>query len=127
MNPYGSGSCIDLDLVHRRIGSGDSQGTGQQQGKPVTVQETGPLTTESGALVADNQNSEQGGRGGPVPVQYQGQDQGLLEELARFHRGRIVHARGVGAWAVITSTSRGRLRGARSCMPYLPSRHICRA
>ncbi|MGW7487541.1 catalase [Streptomyces sp. NPDC054786] len=89
----------------------------------MTVQETGPLTTESGALVADNRNSEQAGPGGPVPAQ----DQGLLEELARFHRGRIVHARGVGAWAVITSTSRGRLRGARSCTPYLPSSHICRA
>ncbi len=48
MNPYGSGCCIDLDFVHRRIGPVDSQGTERQQGKPVTVQETGPPTTASG-------------------------------------------------------------------------------
>lgn len=37
----------------------------------MTVQETGPLTTESGAPVADSQCSEQVGVGGPAPVQYQ--------------------------------------------------------
>ena len=31
----------------------------------MTIQETGPLTTESGALVADNRNGEQGGVSGP--------------------------------------------------------------
>lgn len=38
----------------------------------------GPLTTEAGAPVADNQNSETAGPGGPVLVQ----DQALLEKLA---------------------------------------------
>ena len=37
----------------------------------------GPLTTEAGAPVADNQNSETAGVGGPVLVQ----DQLLLEKL----------------------------------------------
>ena len=40
----------------------------------------GPLTTEAGAPVADNQNSETAGVGGPVLVQ----DQLLLEKLAHF-------------------------------------------
>jgi len=55
------------------------------------------LTTESGAPVADNQNSAQAGVGGPVLIQ----DQQLIEKLARFNRERIpervVHARGSGA------------------------------
>ncbi|WP_037604648.1 catalase [Streptacidiphilus rugosus] len=55
------------------------------------------LTTESGAPVADNQNSAQAGIGGPVLIQ----DQQLIEKLARFNRERIperiVHARGSGA------------------------------
>lgn len=45
----------------------------------------GPLTTEAGAPVADNQNSETAGVGGPVLLQ----DQLLLEKLARFNRERI--------------------------------------
>ncbi|OEV04301.1 catalase [Streptomyces oceani] len=56
------------------------------------------LTTESGAPVADNQNSATAGAGGPVLLQ----DQHLLEKLARFNRERIpervVHARGSGAY-----------------------------
>ncbi|RAG82264.1 catalase [Streptacidiphilus pinicola] len=55
------------------------------------------LTTESGAPVADNQNSAQAGIGGPLLIQ----DQQLIEKLARFNRERIperiVHARGSGA------------------------------
>ncbi|MER5780801.1 catalase [Streptomyces mobaraensis] len=66
---------------------------------------TGPLTTESGAPVADNQNSETAGIGGPVLVQ----DQLLLEKLAHFNRERIpervVHARGAGAYGTFTVTA----------------------
>ena len=55
------------------------------------------LTTESGAPVADNQNSASAGEYGPLLIQ----DQQLLEKLARFNRERIpervVHARGYGA------------------------------
>jgi catalase len=55
------------------------------------------LTTESGALVADNQNSQTAGADGPVLLQ----DQHLIEKLAQFNRERIperiVHARGSGA------------------------------
>ncbi|GAA3213151.1 hypothetical protein GCM10020256_13140 [Streptomyces thermocoprophilus] len=56
------------------------------------------LTTESGAPVADNQNSASAGVGGPLLIQ----DQQLIEKLARFNRERIpervVHARGSGAY-----------------------------
>ncbi|MFG2934527.1 catalase [Streptomyces sp. NPDC048282] len=67
------------------------------------------LTTESGAPVADNQNSASAGLGGPLLLQ----DQHLLEKLARFNReripvgapptplrqwGSVVHARGSGAY-----------------------------
>ncbi|MDK1018367.1 MAG: catalase [Actinomycetota bacterium] len=56
------------------------------------------LTTESGAPVTDNQNSQTAGATGPVLLQ----DQHLLEKLARFNRERIpervVHARGTGAY-----------------------------
>lgn len=56
------------------------------------------LTRESGAPVANNQQSQTaGGYGGPVLIQ----DFHLIEKLARFDRERIpervVHARGVGA------------------------------
>ncbi len=55
------------------------------------------LTTESGAPVVDNQNSQTAGQFGPIVAQ----DQYLLEKLARFNRERIpervVHARGSGA------------------------------
>ncbi|KPC66453.1 catalase, partial [Streptomyces sp. NRRL WC-3753] len=62
------------------------------------------LTTESGAPVADNQNSASAGVGGPLLLQ----DQHLLEKLARFNRERIpervVHARGSGAYGHFTVT-----------------------
>ncbi|MBM7441045.1 catalase [Streptomyces sp. HB132] len=62
------------------------------------------LTTESGAPVADNQNSATAGAGGPIIVQ----DQHLLEKLARFNRERIpervVHARGSGAYGYFEVT-----------------------
>ncbi|MFC9084458.1 catalase, partial [Streptomyces sp. NPDC057062] len=65
----------------------------------------GPLTTEAGAPVADNQNSETAGVGGPVLVQ----DQLLLEKLAHFNRERIpervVHARGAGAYGTFKVTA----------------------
>ena len=58
---------------------------------------TDKLRTESGAPVADNQNSQTAGPRGPVLLQ----DQHLLEKLARFNRERIpervVHAVGSGA------------------------------
>src|SRR5262245_65920403 len=64
-----------------------------------------PLTTEAGAPVADNQNSETEGAGGPVLAQ----DQLLLEKLAHFNRERIpervVHARGAGAYGTFTVTA----------------------
>ncbi|WP_030916924.1 catalase [Streptomyces sp. NRRL B-24720] len=62
------------------------------------------LTTESGAPVADNQNSAAAGVGGPILLQ----DQHLLEKLARFNRERIpervVHARGSGAYGYFEVT-----------------------
>ncbi len=55
------------------------------------------LTTESGAPVADNQNSRTAGSGGPVLLE----DGHLIEKLAHFDRERIpervVHAKGSGA------------------------------
>ncbi|MGK5529391.1 catalase [Streptomyces sp. URMC 129] len=65
----------------------------------------GPLTTEAGAPVADNQNSQSAGVGGPVLIQ----DQLLVEKLAHFNRERIperiVHARGAGAYGTFTVTA----------------------
>lgn len=63
------------------------------------------LTTESGAPVADNQNSQTAGPGGPILLQ----DQHLLEKLARFNRERIpervVHAVGSGAYGSFEVTN----------------------
>ncbi|WP_110946222.1 catalase [Streptomyces avicenniae] len=65
----------------------------------------GPLTTEAGAPVADNQQSQSAGPGGPVLIQ----DQLLIEKLAHFNRERIpervVHARGAGAYGTFTVTA----------------------
>ncbi|VAW09026.1 Catalase KatE, partial [hydrothermal vent metagenome] len=62
------------------------------------------LTTESGAPVADNQNSQTAGQQGPVLIQ----DHHLIEKLARFNRERIperiVHARGSGAFGYFEVT-----------------------
>ncbi|MGF1431099.1 catalase [Kitasatospora sp. LaBMicrA B282] len=63
------------------------------------------LTTEAGAPVADNQNTETAGSGGPALLQ----DQQLFEKLAHFNRERIpervVHARGAGAYGTFTVTA----------------------
>jgi len=65
------------------------------------------LTTESGAPVADNQNSQTAGPHGPTLLQ----DQYLIEKLARFNRERIpervVHAVGTGAYGFLEVTCRG--------------------
>jgi len=62
------------------------------------------LTTEAGAPVADNQNSQTAGASGPVLLQ----DHHLLEKLARFNRERIpervVHAVGSGAYGYFEVT-----------------------
>ncbi|MCW2914024.1 MAG: catalase [Actinomycetia bacterium] len=62
------------------------------------------LTTEAGAPLADNQNTETAGPGGPLLFQ----DQHLFEKLAHFNRERIperiVHARGGGAYGTFTLT-----------------------
>lgn len=66
---------------------------------------TPTLTTESGAAVSDNQNSQTAGATGPVLLQ----DQHLIEKLARFNRERIpervVHAVGSGAYGNFTVTN----------------------
>jgi len=63
------------------------------------------LTTESGAPVVDNQNSQTAGPTGPTLLQ----DQYLIEKLARFNRERIpervVHAVGTGAYGYLEVTS----------------------
>jgi catalase len=63
------------------------------------------LTTESGAPVADNQNSQTAGPTGPTVLQ----DHYLIEKLARFNRERIpervVHAVGTGAYGYLEVTS----------------------
>ena len=62
------------------------------------------LTTESGAPVEDNQNSQTAGADGPILMQ----DHHLLEKLGRFDRERIpervVHARGSGAFGFFEVT-----------------------
>jgi catalase len=66
---------------------------------------TPKLTTENGAPVADNQNSQTAGPGGPTLLQ----DHHLIEKLARFNRERIperiVHAVGTGAYGYLEVTS----------------------
>ena len=56
------------------------------------------LTTDSGAPVTDNQNSQTAGPAGPVLIE----DHHLIEKLAHFDRERIpervVHAKGSGAY-----------------------------
>jgi catalase len=63
------------------------------------------LTTESGMPVADNQNSQTAGSGGPILMQ----DHHLLEKLAHFNRERIpervVHAKGSGAYGYFEVTA----------------------
>jgi len=61
------------------------------------------MTTDGGAPVGDNQNSQTAGEHGPVTLQHWQ----LIEKLARFDRERIpervVHARGTGAHGVFES------------------------
>lgn len=63
------------------------------------------LTTENGAPVSDNQNSQTVGPSGPTVLQ----DHHLIEKLARFNRERIperiVHAVGTGVYGVLEVTS----------------------
>jgi catalase len=74
------------------------------------------LRTESGAPVADNQNSQTAGPSGPVLLQ----DQHLIEKLARFNRERIpervVHAVGSGAHGLFEVTSPEAARWTRMKM-----------
>ena len=62
------------------------------------------LTTDSGAPIADNQNSISAGPRGPLLLQ----DHQLLEKLAMQNRERIpertVHAKGSGAYGTLTIT-----------------------
>ncbi len=62
------------------------------------------LTTESGAPVENNQQSQTAGPAGPILMQ----DHALIEKLARFDRERIpervVHARGSAAYGVFEVT-----------------------
>ncbi len=63
------------------------------------------LTTESGAPVTDNQNSQTAGPAGPTLLQ----DHYLIEKLARFNRERIperiVHAVGTGVYGYLEVTN----------------------
>ena len=63
------------------------------------------LTTDGGAPVGDNQNSQTAGPNGPDLLQ----DSHLIEKLQRFDRERIpervVHARGTGAYGVFQPTA----------------------
>ena len=63
------------------------------------------LRSESGAPIADNQNSQSAGPDGPLLLQ----DQNLIEKLARFNRERIpervVHAVGSGAYGTFVVTN----------------------
>jgi catalase len=63
------------------------------------------LTTDAGAPVGDNQNSQTAGPQGPVLLQ----DSHLVEKLQRFDRERIpervVHARGTGVFGVFQPTA----------------------
>ncbi|WP_406216632.1 hypothetical protein [Streptomyces decoyicus] len=89
----------------------------------MTVQETGPLTTASGALVADHQTGEQAGVSSPAPVQ----GKVLPAQPAHLTRERIGPERDAGTRADTAPTPRDRLRDARSGRPYFPSSHVIRA
>lgn len=69
-----------------------AQGAGTQSTRTPPM-----MTQDSGAPVADNQNSKTAGQDGPVVLE----DYALIEKLGHFDRERIpervVHARGVGA------------------------------
>ena len=69
------------------------------------MSENNRLTTSAGAPVADNQNSLTAGARGPLLLQ----DYQLIEKLAHQNRERIperpVHAKGWGAYGVLTITN----------------------
>lgn len=62
------------------------------------------LTSDNGAPIGDNQNSQTAGPTGPVLLQ----DVQLIQKLQRFDRERtperVVHARGTGAYGVFTAS-----------------------
>jgi len=61
-----------------------------------------PLTTQTGAIVADDENSLRGGGRGPTILE----DHILIEKIQHFDHERIpehiVHARGFGAHGIFT-------------------------
>src|SRR5689334_690250 len=75
----------------------------QEESPPMT--DSRKLTTENGAPVENNQQSQTAGVDGPVLMQ----DHHLIEKLARFDRERIpervVHARGSGAFGTFEVTA----------------------
>src|ERR1700761_5588106 len=73
-----------------------------------------PLTTQTGAIIGDDENSLKAGSRGPVLLE----DHALLEKIQHFDHERIperiVHARGFGAHGVfkLTQSLRGVSRAA---------------
>ncbi|MFG3117742.1 hypothetical protein ACGF4C_25535 [Streptomyces sp. NPDC048197] len=94
----------------------------------MTVDGTGPLTTASGALAADSQDSAQAGAGGPALVEEQVLLEQLLlkqllqEQVAPFGRECAVRVRAVGAGA--GSLPRQRSSWRRAGRPAGPVRGI---
>ncbi len=95
----------------------------------MTVDGTGPLTTASGALAADGQDSGQAGAGGPALVEEQVllkqllPNQLLLEQIAPFKRECAVRGRAAGAG--VGSLPRQRSFWRRAGRPAGPARGIC--
>lgn len=90
----------------------------------MTVDGTGPLTTASGALAADGQDSGQAGAGGPVLVEEQVLLKQLLpKQIAPFKRECAVRGRAAGAGA--GSLPRQRSSWRRAGRPAGPVRGIC--
>ncbi|BDM74208.1 hypothetical protein HEK616_76950 (plasmid) [Streptomyces nigrescens] len=83
----------------------------------MTVDGTGPLTTASGALAADSQDSGPAGAGGPVLVEVQV----LPEQVASFKRECAVREAGAGVGSV-PGQRPSRRRAGR---PAGPVRGIC--
>lgn len=121
---------VVLTWISSIVGSVPATAKGQDdsRGKPVTVQETGPPTTESGLGRGQAEQSTKNSHGQTV-----GQDEVLPEKLVhlgnkRLGPERIVHPRDVVAWAVTALRPSDRPRGARSPgpFPHPPSAHTCR-
>src|SRR5258708_8059740 len=79
------------------------------------------LTTDAGAPVGDNQNSQTAGPSGPVVLQ----DSHLIEKLQRFDRERIpervAHARGTGAFGEFQVTAD--ITGLSRATAFTPGTH----